>query len=229
MDLSNRLLAICKMCDKGQVAADVGCDHGYVAIYLLKNHIYNHVIAMDINKGPLERAKDNSVKNNIVNIDFRLSDGLNKIKADEADTIIIAGMGGKLITRIIENDLDKIQNSTLILSPHSEADELRLCLVNNGFNIINEDFIFEDNKYYPVIKSVKSKEDNKLSDLEVLFGPVLLNNKNVTLKSYLQKEKEKHTQILMNLSLNNSNSANKRKIELEGQLELIDKALELYD
>ena len=103
MQLSRRLTLIASMVDKTDSVADVGTDHGYVPIYLVENNIVSKAIAMDINQGPLTRADENIKRKGLDNrITTRLSDGVRELKPGETDAIVVAGMGGQLIIKILE-------------------------------------------------------------------------------------------------------------------------------
>ena len=146
MKLSKRLQTIADFVKKNSVVADIGTDHAHIPIYLIENKIIDKAYACDINKGPLEKAKENienfGVSKNIV---LRLSNGLDKMSNKEADTIIIAGMGGELIIDILERGksfFDK--KNTFILSPHTKTDEVRDYLLRKGFEILKEDMCIEE-------------------------------------------------------------------------------------
>ena len=102
MQLSKRLRAAAGMVTKGNIVADVGCDHAYTSIYLCKEGIAPRVIAMDVNKGPLQGAKTHVEQAGLSEqIDIRLSDGLQKLMPGEADTVLLCGMGGLLMIKIL--------------------------------------------------------------------------------------------------------------------------------
>lgn len=136
--------------DKKSVVADIGCDHGYVSIYLVESGIASRAIAMDVRKGPLSGAL-----NNIHDFGFsdhiktRLSDGLKALEPGEADAIIIAGMGGKLMMRILEEgDPAALGAYFGVLQPQSDLDEFRKYLRDKGYVILDEKIVFDDGKYY---------------------------------------------------------------------------------
>ncbi len=164
--ISNRLKTVADMVPEGSKIADVGTDHGFVPIYLALSHRIEHAIAMDVRKGPLERATTH-VKEYGLNdvIETRLSDGLEKLDQGEADTMICAGMGGPLMQRILEsNPPRRFGLKTLVLEPQSEIMNFRIFLRENGYEIKKEDFLLEDGKYYPVIKAHVidlEEQDNK--------------------------------------------------------------------
>ena len=130
--------------------ADVGCDHGYVSIYLVQKGIAETAIAMDVRKGPLSMAENNVREYGLEEkIDLRLSDGLSLLNKDEADALVIAGMGGKLMISILEKkDIRELGIKTAILQPQSDIPEFRQFLRDKGYLIENEKIVFEDGKYY---------------------------------------------------------------------------------
>lgn len=150
--LSQRLKTIASLVPKGARVCDIGCDHGYLAIYLRLQGIAQKVIAADLNELPLKRAENNIKKLKADNIDLRLCDGLSGITKNEVDTVIIAGMGGNVISGIIERcDFAKNEDLTFILQPTTSPEVLREFLCSRGFEIISEAVVFENNKLYSVM------------------------------------------------------------------------------
>lgn len=162
--ISNRLTTVADMVPEGSKIADVGTDHGFVPIYLALSGRIEHAIAMDVRKGPLERATIHVEEYGLKDvIETRLSDGLEKLGQGEADTMICAGMGGPLMRRILEsNPPRRFGLKTLILEPQSEIMNFRIFLRENGYEITDEDFLLEDGKYYPVIKAVVVDNSDKV-------------------------------------------------------------------
>ena len=117
-----------------KAAADVGCDHGYVSIYLIRQQIAEHVIAMDVREGPLARARQNVEREGLTAyIQTRLSDGLKELSGGEAETVICAGMGGRLIVRILsEGGIREKGIRQLVLQPQSEIAFVRHALYEHG-------------------------------------------------------------------------------------------------
>ena len=140
--LSPRLKTAADMVRKGVVAADIGTDHAYLPSYLVLSGICPRALACDLRKGPLENAAETLEHWNIADkISLRLS-----------DDIIMAGMGGILIAKLLERtDWVKNKNIRLILQPMSHAEEVRLFLCNNGFDIIEERTCRDDGRIYSVI------------------------------------------------------------------------------
>ncbi|MBR4831660.1 MAG: SAM-dependent methyltransferase [Butyrivibrio sp.] len=130
--------------------ADVGCDHGYISIYLAEKDISSSCIAMDVRKGPLSGAAANIKEQGFEDrIQTRLSDGLKELKKGEVDTVVIAGMGGDLMKRIItDSDIASLGIKAGVLQPQSELCEFRSFLRESGYHIAEERIVFEDGKYY---------------------------------------------------------------------------------
>ena len=156
MLLSDRMRAVVGLVEPCKSIADIGCDHGYVAMELVRSNICRHVIAMDINKGPLERARHNVRDYDMQDyIETRLSDGVQALRAGEVEGIICAGMGGRLVISILEQDKELVCDlRQVILQPQSELDEVRGYLRENGFIIDREDMVYEDGKYYPMMRAL---------------------------------------------------------------------------
>ena len=218
MKLSKRLQTIADFVKKNSVVADIGTDHAHIPIYLIENNIIDKAYACDINKGPLEKAKENianfGVSENIV---LRLSNGLDKMSNKEVDTIIIAGMGGELIIDILNRGkvfFDK--KNTFIWSPHTKVDEVRDYLIRNGFKIIKEDMCIDEGKFYTVMEVRYTENTVMNSEAELLYGKYLIENKHPVLLRFLKKEEEKYINILSNTGLNED-----RKKELRHRLDII--------
>lgn len=153
MNLSKRLRMVADCVTKGNVVADVGCDHAYISIYLVEGKIAPKTIALDVNEGPLLRAQENIASYGFESlISTRLSDGLHKLKPNEVDSIVIAGMGGPLMIRILEEGSECVKTAKeLILQPQSEIWRVREYLHNLNFEITKEDMCIDEGKYYTVL------------------------------------------------------------------------------
>ena len=138
MELSKRLYAVAGLVTEGASVADIGTDHGYVPIYLVKNNIASKVIAMDINRGPLERARMHIIGHGLKDqIETRLSDGLRMVNPGEVDGMIAAGMGGALVIKILEDSKEVVDSLAFaILQPQSEISKVRKYLHDNGLVIV---------------------------------------------------------------------------------------------
>ena len=158
--LSGRLKAVSDMVTVGNRVCDVGCDHGFVPIYLIEQGISPRVLAMDVRSGPLNAAKEHVAEHGLRSvIETRLSDGLHNYNIDEADTLICAGMGGRLMMRILSDDRRKTESfRELILQPQSEIEQFRGWLRRQGYCITDENMIEEDGKFYPMMRVVINAE-----------------------------------------------------------------------
>ena len=232
--LSRRMQMVADMVTVGNAAADIGCDHGFVSIYLYEKHICPSVIAMDINQGPLLRAKEHITERGLDSyIDVRLSDGMEKLGENEADTVIIAGMGGRLVIRILSAYMDKAKLlKELILQPQSELHLVRRFLNEKGFLIVKEDMVEESGKYYPCIKAVWGKgQTDTLSETEEWYGPVLLKEKHPVLYQYLSKEKANYEQIADKIShrANGCQSEETNEFTIQKRLQMTTAALACFN
>ncbi len=153
--------------------ADVGCDHGYISMYLVMKGISDKAIAMDLRNGPLSAAKSNIAEFGIADkVSIRLSDGLDKLEKGEADSLVVAGMGGKLMISILEKkDIPSLGIKRGVLQPQSDIPEFRGYLRGRGFSILDERIVLEDGKYYfPMLVDFTGADEaydravNKLSD-----------------------------------------------------------------
>jgi len=150
--LSERLCLAASLVPDGAKVCDVGTDHGYLAAALYKSGRVKSVIATDINEKPLSHAAESIKRLNAEGVELRLCDGLSGVLPDEADTVIIAGMGGEVIAGILTRaEWVKNPDITLILQPMTSAWELRSYLYTNGFNIIKEPCLCEKGKVYSVM------------------------------------------------------------------------------
>lgn len=234
--LSARMQAVADMAEKGNRVCDVGCDHGYVPIYLVQRGIAPKVLAMDINKGPLRRAMEHVEQAGLSEyITLRLSDGLLSYACGEADTLICAGMGGRLMQKILEREPEKTDSfREMILQPQSEIADFRKFLRNKGYSICQEDMIWEGDKFYPIIKAVPGKhrelpeQDSMEIALADRFGPVLLSKRHPVLLAYLQREWENNICLKEKLKeAEESARAKRRLLEIEEELFYLREALRL--
>lgn len=154
--LSKRLQAVAAMVTAGNSVCDVGCDHGFVPIYLVRQGISPRVLAMDVRSGPLSAAKEHIAEHGLDSlIETRLSDGLHNYNIGEAQTLICAGMGGGLMMRILSDSAEKASSfHELILQPQSEIEQFRAGLRGMGYCITDENMIEEDGKFYPMMKVI---------------------------------------------------------------------------
>lgn len=240
MELSKRLEAVASLVDEGAIVADVGTDHAYVPIDLVRRGIVPRAIAMDIHGGPLERAAWHVRAAGLEGrIELRLSDGLEKLLPKEADCVILAGMGGGLVTRILRARMDVVRGlKTCVLQPQSEIAKVRAFLLEEGFFIMEEQMVFEDGKYYPLMKvlppgKVHADEarDGQASwdEVRLRYGKSLLENRHPVLKSLLERDLSLAEQILQELPEDGGERVKKRRAELSMEIGFIQEGLEYYE
>ncbi len=192
MQLSKRLLTIKDMILPCRCLADIGTDHAFIPIICAKEEKVKTAIASDVREGPLLIARGHIAGHKLEDrIQVRLGDGLSVLDSEEADEILIAGMGGALITQILENGRDKLKACRyLVLSPHTETALVRKAAEDLGFHIEEEAMVRDKGKYYVVIRAAKG-EDKKMSDTELKYGPVLIKKRPDIFLEYLKKELKK--------------------------------------
>lgn len=157
----------------GKTAADIGTDHGYVPIKLAERGI--KAIASDINEGPLSAARANAEKYG-AKIDLRLGPGLAPLAPGEADCIIIAGMGGEMIEKIISADFETARRALLVLQPMSQQYELRKFLCRAGFRITCEDLAREGSKIYNLFTAETGTPNEYEREIDLHIPPLLYTN-----------------------------------------------------
>ncbi len=228
MQLSRRLKAVADSVTKGNRVADVGCDHAYISIYLIENDIAPYVIAMDVNKGPLSRAKENIKRKNYEDrIETRLSNGLEKMVPNEADTILLAGMGGVLMIKILEEGNEVVNSAKeLVLQPQSEIPLVRKYIHSIGYQIKEEQILMDEGKYYIVIKAMKS-DKIETYDKEVFYqyGKLLLEEGSPLLLEYLHNEKRMRSEVIKTLKENASPKSLERLKEILLEVTYIEEAI----
>ncbi len=207
----NRLECIKSMVLKCGVAADIGTDHGYVAEMLLRDNTCEKVIATDLNEGPLNRAIEYLTSADLESrCDFRLGSGLTVLNENEADALIIAGMGGELIADIIETSKNiALRSSQLILQPMTTADRLRRYLYENGFRIIDENIVKELHHYYFIIKAVSGNAGVE-NEIYYEISKILLDKKEPLMTEYLKKILDINENIIRSIEKNNNSDYNEK-------------------
>ncbi len=204
--LSKRLEFLIKYIDKNDKLIDIGCDHGLIDIYLVKNNIINSIIISDIHEGALKAGQENVKKHHLEKqIDARLGNGLEVLKQDEViDTVLISGMGTSTILKILNNNYLKNINK-LILQSNNNHEELRKEVVKLGFIITDEEFFTDNKKNY--INIVFKRGNKKYKKDELRYGPILIKN-----EAYLNFELEnclKIKKLIKNPKLKQKTSLNR--------------------
>ena len=246
VNISERLKRIAGMLTFHETVADIGCDHGYLSIYLVSSGICKNALAMDVRKGPLQKAVNNIDAFGVSDkVTARLSNGFQGVLKDEASSAVIAGMGGPLIIKILEEGQPfKKGIRELVLSPQSEIHKVRCYLAANGYLIDYEDMLCEDGKYYQLMHVTQNPEKSQMTppgNIYLKYGEHLLKMKHPVLKEYLEKELEKSRRVINELKeknrsfqksegvLDKSSAVSKRLEELENLTKEIEEALAFYE
>ncbi|MBR5116968.1 MAG: SAM-dependent methyltransferase [Lachnospiraceae bacterium] len=197
--------------------ADIGTDHGYLPIWLIEQGIASHAVAMDLREGPLSRARSNIELMGLSDrIETRISDGFAALKSGEAQIAVLAGMGGRLMKRMII----EIQPATLgirqmILQPQSEAPELWQTIRENGWTVIDERMIYEDGKFYTMMRAILSESYVEGMRSSNDFGVFLQEGSGETYQLFLEKELESTRNLIDKLLSQNGPAERIAELRIE--------------
>jgi len=198
MKLSSRLMAIASLVPEKSYIADVGSDHGELPLYLLETNKIGGAMAIENKKGPFSRLSF-SVNNSLYadKILLSLSDGISKLTPN-VDTLVLAGMGGLLIKRILLSHPSNLLNvKCIIIDPHKEKEDAILALASLSYRISEAIFLIDKDKPYFIFKGTKSLNPVSYSQEELYLGPTLKEKHDETWVTYFQKEKERMEQLLL--------------------------------
>lgn len=226
-NLSKRLLTVAKYIPTNARLADIGSDHAYLPAYLALKNQLAFGIAGEVVKGPYENAVNEIKKEGLTEIlEARLANGLAAIKAtDKIDTITICGMGGPLICEILEAGKAKLVNGpTLILQPNVGEKAVRKWLQANHYQIVAEEILEEDQHIYEIIVANPVEKMVEYSQLELTFGPFLLQNPNPTFKAKWQKELAKK-QVVLDQLKKAKGDLKAKQAQIETEIKLIEGVL----
>ncbi len=187
LELSKRLSLIATFVKEGSSVCDVGTDHGYLPAFLYLSGKFKSVSATDINEKPLLSAKKNLERLGADGVKLILCDGLSGVTRRDADTVIIAGMGGEVISGIIERAAFlRDETVTLILQPTTAAKELRYFLAKNGFVVRQEQALQENGKIYSIMCAQFDNKPYEISNVQALIG--ILKPDNDDAREYIYKQ-----------------------------------------
>ena len=213
----------------GNRLADVGTDHGYIPIALVQEKIIPSALAMDVNPGPLERAKQHIREFHLESdIHTRLSDGVQSLQPGEADSVLIAGMGGALTVKILQEGREVLRTvKELILQPQSEIDKVRRYLEQAGYKITKEDMVWEEGKYYQVMKAEAGEMHYDCENF-YHYGKLLLESGHPVLRKYLTQRRALCEQLLKKLDQEGriEERTQARLQEIKEEIQRIDTALD---
>lgn len=230
MQLSKRLSAVAGLVTPGSRLADVGTDHGYVPIFLVQSGRVPGAVAMDVNEGPLARAREHIRAAGLeAYIQTRLSDGVSALRPGEADAVVIAGMGGPLMARILSDGARVLSDCReFILQPQSEVREFRTWLLEHNFRIEQEEMVREDGKFYPIIRAVHGRMRWESGE-QLRFGRLLLMKRDPVLLEFLKRELKVNEEIRKRLKTSESGAGKSRLEQIEEERREIEAALAYYE
>lgn len=217
IQISERLKLIASFLSEGTFFADIGSDHAYLACYVCLTDKKARAIASDVNEGPFLRAKE-TVERYRLNqrVDVRLGDGLSVLGDDTVGELVLAGMGGTLITAILEKDKNKLQHVQRIIAQPNIGERLvRHWLIHNNYTIIDEKIIKENEKIYEIIVADRKhplNQDPFYTDKELFFGPFLIKERSHLFKEKWQKRKTRINTILKQMKKGNQIERSKIKL-----------------
>lgn len=213
MRLSKRLGRVAANVQSGGVVADIGCDHGFTSIDLVQKGQVRGAIALDVNAGPLARAAEHVEQYGLEDrIQVRLSDGMRELAPGEADTILISGLGGALMERILEQGKDVVKEAQeLVLSPQSEIFLVRRKVHELGFAIIHEEMVKDQRKYYVIIRAIPGRE--RYGEEEYLYGRRLIQEGDQVFREYLQRELTRLEELELHMSGSALSFSGREKLE----------------
>ena len=225
MKLTDRLLKIASLVTEGKKVADIGTDHGYIPVYLLNQCKVPYAILADVNKGPLENARGEVRHNKLLDkVDLRLGSGIEVLEKGEVDEVIIAGMGGILISELLEAKLEVAHSvDKLILQPMQAQNELRKYLLNNGFEILDEVLVKEDFRIYEIIIAKYTGKNTVVSD-EIYYevGTKLIENKDPLLNEFIDKKIYMYNSIIKKIEGKSSEGIEKKIKESKDSIEKLE-------
>ncbi|HBG5927029.1 TPA: SAM-dependent methyltransferase [Clostridioides difficile] len=218
MKLTDRLLKIASLVSDGKKIADIGTDHGYIPVYLLKEGKVPFAVLADVNKRPLDNAHKEVIQNNLLDkVDLRLGSGIEILEIGEVEEVIIAGMGGILISELLEAKKEVAHNvEKLILQPMQAQEELRYYLLNNGYEILEEVLVREDFRIYEIIVAKYTGKNTIIED-EIYYevGIKLLENKDSLFNDFIEKKIKTYSSIVNKLEGKNGEAIDKKRKESE--------------
>lgn len=215
--LTPRMKAIANLIGKNKTVADIGCDHGKLSVYLIKNNIAQTVFATDISSPSLEKAKKLAKSENIKNITFYVGNGFEPLP-ERPDAAVIAGMGGQVIADIITNEFAKTK---LVLQPMKDTDILYKQLYSLGFYIEKEVIIRQGGRFYEIILAVPGQD--KPFDYDIVPIDRLQKDENALL--FLQHKVNVLTKALKGASKSDSPDGIKRYDEINNKIKLLNEVI----
>lgn len=227
LQLSKRLQAVASFVPQNSIVADIGSDHAYLPVYLIQQDFVEKAVAGEVVQGPFESAVKTVKRHGVTNsITVRLASGLAAIKqSDCVDTVTIAGMGGSLITSILLEGEVQLQNvKRIIAQPNIHAQAIREWASKNGWGIIHEYILEEDDKIYEIVVLERGQSD--CDELSLLLGPILMQERNDIFREKWTKEIMQWKEVLQSLErAKETKDTIEKKKELERRIHLVGEVL----
>jgi tRNA (adenine22-N1)-methyltransferase len=226
--ITKRLKRLADLIPPGKIVVDIGTDHAYLAVYLIKHNLAKKVIAVEKNDGPLKVAENNIMKYGLEErIELRKGDGIRNISSNEFDVAVIAGLGGLTINSILNDSIDVANNlQYIVLQPMSDVNIVRSYLQSHGFKFIDEELVYEDGRYYEIILVSNEKTNEyELDDMMLEIGPILFKKKHPLLKDYLEEKNYHYRKIIDNLNKSSKVGAQEKKKYIEAKVKFLEKVI----
>lgn len=200
MHIGKRLEALGNLVPQGSVVADIGTDHAYLPVWLLSQHKIKNAIAGDIAVGPCQAARNTVAIYNVADkVEVRQGSGLCVLQKGEADCITIAGMGGSTIIDILQTSLEIAKSAkTLILQPMAGSFTLRRWLVNNGWQIVDEELVDDEPHFYEII-CAKRGVSSIYTNAEYMLGPIIIKKRHALLYKHLERQLDVCNKLLKSM------------------------------
>ncbi|AOV07873.1 tRNA (adenine(22)-N(1))-methyltransferase [Sporosarcina ureilytica] len=228
INLSKRLQVVASYVKQDAILADIGSDHAYLPTYLVQKGVIQKAVAGEVVKGPYESAVKNVQRENVSDaVTVRLANGLFAIQdGDGVDTVSIAGMGGPLIAKILEEGKSLLTSvKRIITQPNIHAKAIREWSVDNGWSIIDEKILKEDGKIYEVV--VLEKGNASYSETDLLLGPILSKEKDEVFNEKWQHEIKQWKHIVQSLGdAKNNPIVEEKRDQLNNQIQLVEEVLQ---
>lgn len=234
MELSIRLEAIAACVKPGLTIADIGTDHGYLPIELIRRGICSKALACDVRKGPLQRAEEHIMQAGLSQqIETLLSNGFEMVQPGQVDCCVIAGMGGMLVKDILEAESSRNKNiikemKQLILQPQSDWEAVRRMVHKLSFRIADEVMLIDRDKHYWILVCEPGIEEFD-KPWQYRYGRCLVERKDPVLYEYLQHKYNKNTELMANLFGSESEAARERRQLLSFEQNELTEVLALWN
>ncbi len=220
LNLTPRLKIIADSIQGFETLADIGSDHAYLPIYLVKNGRVKSAVATDVNSGPAEISRER-IKNHGLEqkVSVRKGNGLQVINPGEAEVIVIAGMGGILIGNILDKGIDAAKSARLlIIQPMRDSEKVRKWLLEHGFDIIDEELVKDQDRIYEVIWSQPGEGAREVKE-PLLIGEKIIEKKHPLLGEFIYRKIKELEKVMAALEDTDSDNCRERAEECRAMLD----------